>query len=784
LTLGLWPDVVPFPLANGAASPVLEDLIGGPAAALTAVALVAGPAARASGWAGQAALALAARWRGPRRIVLADLDLDRPSLHEAVGIANEEGVVDLIDYGLSLARLVQPAGDQGFEVLPAGLFAPDPEHILRHDGWTRVLLEVAERRATLLIFVPADAAGVEAVIERAGAVLVLAEEDEAARTVENLAHPYAVLAILTPERQQEPEAEAELGAATAALQEDSAASIVEPPPDVAAAAAADEEQEETVVHAESASAIAETHETWSAGRSPFGRAEEPECEDVASETSLQEHEPPASEAALVEGDVVSATPSLEDELPAPEAAWLERDVASATSSPEHEPPASDAALVAGDVASETPSLEDELPAPEAASLERDIGTPETTALEREPDAAEPGLPARDGGVSGTPSQHRDDAASATLSEAASAATERSIGGDRLSDEEFDRIRLPTDRESRDALIAELRERQRSARLAGESGEGDAGGDNALAGLAAHAALTGIVAPRAESPPPRALVIPSSGSEIARELEVEPRADDVELEALTPPPRRPVTPAPGRYRRPLVWTLGVVLLTSILAGAWRYLSGLLPRDPAVITTPAPVPDPVTPPLADDALPYVVAIEAHRDLLTAAERVTDLREIEPELAFHIEPLERDGVVYYHVMAGPVPDSTLALALRDTLIARGHKTGRTPTDVRATPFAYLVGEYPTEDDAQEQIEVLRRLDVPGYVLRAAAADGEPVFRLYVGGFGGEAEAGAVGQMLRAAGIRDTLVTRTGAVSYGALLIAPGTTHRDSTARGSITP
>jgi cell division septation protein DedD len=348
-----------------------------------------------------------------------------------------------------------------------------------------------------------------------------------------------------------------------------------------------------------------------------------------------------------------------------------------------------------------------------------------------------------------------------------------VGGARLSDEEFDRIRLPTDGASRAALIADLRERQRTARLAGEAGE--------LSGARTVPSDTG--ADRLE-PPAVPLVVPSSGGAVTRELEMEARADDVELEAITPPGRTSARRTPDGYRRPLIWTLAVVLLVSALAGAWRYLSGRLPRASEVVAAPEPVPEPTGPTYADDALPYVVAIEAHRDLPTAVERVTDLREIEPELAFHIEPLERDGVVFYHVMAGPVPDSTLALALRDTLIARGHKTGRTPTDVRATPFTYLVGEYSTEDDAQEQSDILRRLDIPGYVLRAAAADGEPVFRLYVGGFGSEAEAGAIGQMLRAAGIRDTLVTRTGAMSYGALLSAPDATDRDSTATDSITP
>jgi hypothetical protein len=354
---------------------------------------------------------------------------------------------------------------------------------------------------------------------------------------------------------------------------------------------------------------------------------------------------------------------------------------------------------------------------------------------------------------------------------ADAAGEERVGS-RLTDDEFERIRVPKEGE-RAALIAELRDRQRAARLAGEPG-GEPGPEVPLRATD-------------EGEPRPIHAVPSGAGLVAREVETESRPDEVGLETLTPP-RRAVSAQPrGRYRHALVWTAVVVLLISLLAGAWHFLSGRLPRQGAVAGTSdsAAVPaDASEPRLAADALPYVVAIEAHRDLALAIGRIVDLAEIEPDIPFHIEPVERDGVVYYHVMGGPVRDSAVALVLRDTLIARGHKTGRTPTDVRATPLAFFVGDYATQADADEQADVLRRLDIPGYVLPASAADGEPVYRLYVGGFGGEAEAGAVGQMLRAAGIRDTLVTRTGAIRLDALRAVPDGTTMDSTATGSITP
>ncbi|MEX0907393.1 MAG: hypothetical protein WD054_03605, partial [Gemmatimonadota bacterium] len=192
------PRSVPFATSAGTASPALDALVAGPAAALTAVAVVAGPRAGASGWGAAAAVALARRWAGDRRVLLADLDLARPRLHELLGVRNDEGVVDIIEFGVSPGRVMLPVDENRFDLLPAGPFATDPAAVLRHPAWARLLVELAARRATLLAYVPSDAAGADAVIDRAGAVLLLAEGGEGDDVVASLARPYAVLAVLTP----------------------------------------------------------------------------------------------------------------------------------------------------------------------------------------------------------------------------------------------------------------------------------------------------------------------------------------------------------------------------------------------------------------------------------------------------------------------------------------------------------------------------------------------------------------------------------------------------------
>src|SRR5688572_23728894 len=118
---------MPFPFEPNA----LAEIAAGPAAALTAVALVAGRRACASGWGARAAVAIAQEWPGERRLVLADLDVTNPSLHEQVGLELSEGVVDVVDYGMSLEKVLRrvprAAGTgRGFELLPGGYYVGEP----------------------------------------------------------------------------------------------------------------------------------------------------------------------------------------------------------------------------------------------------------------------------------------------------------------------------------------------------------------------------------------------------------------------------------------------------------------------------------------------------------------------------------------------------------------------------------------------------------------------------------------------------------------------------------
>ncbi|CAN5651127.1 hypothetical protein BH23GEM9_BH23GEM9_22460 [soil metagenome] len=623
---------------------------------MTAVALVAGPEARASGWAATAAVALAERWHGPRRVVLVDLGLDAPSLHDVAGVRNDEGIADVAEYGVSLGVVRQSAGRGSYDLVATGFYIPDPAAVLRSPAWSRVLAEVAHQRGTLLAYVPADAEGIDAVVRRCGAVLVLADPEEGRRIVERLPRPYSVLAIITPP-----------------------APPVEGSDDAAAATSVD---------------------------GVPGSAAVEDATEVADGAAEADDEP-----IVVAAGVEELMAAAWDEEPEPGAAAGEPVTAAAADELVTAVAADELVTAAG-----VDSLTDVAPA---------VASPAAPAPPAEPAAAAGRAVAAGPGAVQEPA--------------------------RLSDEEFDRIRLPTDRESREALIAELRQRQRAARLSPPA-------DSELARpSAAGAAMTGR---RGDARPE--ILIPDGWSDHARDMRVETMGDEVALDTLDPG-ERDDTEERRWNRRPLLWTIAVVLLVAVIAGSWRLLSGRVgtgvaadPATPLEVPGPPALPAPAPAP-ADADLPYAVAMEAHTDLAAALRRL-DALESEPGMTFHISPLEREGTLYYHIMAGPVPDSAAALELRDTLLSRRLKTASTPTDVRHTPYAFLVGDYGALDAAVNAMSDLRRLDVPAYTLMSEAADGRPAYRVYVGGFSAPAEAGVMRQILRAAGVTDSLVTRTG--------------------------
>lgn len=119
------------------------------------VLLLAG--ARDQNWAADAAVALASAWAGSgRRVVLADLHLEEPVLHERVGLENRDGAVDLCLYGASLSRSAHAVPSAGFHLIPAGTYTADAGAVYGHPRWQKIVAGFRDAQAWLLVYAPAD----------------------------------------------------------------------------------------------------------------------------------------------------------------------------------------------------------------------------------------------------------------------------------------------------------------------------------------------------------------------------------------------------------------------------------------------------------------------------------------------------------------------------------------------------------------------------------------------------------------------------------------------------
>lgn len=143
------------------------------------VALVASAGTAASGWAPRAAAALARGWADHGQATyLCDLDLEAPALHDVLGLPNDEGVNDCLAYGASVRRVAHRVAERLY-LASAGTVSADPAAVLASPRWGGLVDAFHEAGALLVVYLPAQAAGAEAMLARADAVIVLRGPDEA-----------------------------------------------------------------------------------------------------------------------------------------------------------------------------------------------------------------------------------------------------------------------------------------------------------------------------------------------------------------------------------------------------------------------------------------------------------------------------------------------------------------------------------------------------------------------------------------------------------------------------
>lgn len=173
--------------------PYLPEL---PEGGRATVAVVVFPRARESGWSARATAAMARGWcLSGLPTYACDLDLEEPALHTAFGVANGEGISDVLLYGVSARRVAQRV-EEGLFLASAGTVAPDPGAVRASPRWDALVDGFQGAGALLLLYVVAGAPGADAVLARADGVVALAGADEAIDLGEA---EERLLAVLGPE---------------------------------------------------------------------------------------------------------------------------------------------------------------------------------------------------------------------------------------------------------------------------------------------------------------------------------------------------------------------------------------------------------------------------------------------------------------------------------------------------------------------------------------------------------------------------------------------------------
>lgn len=154
------------------------DAPGPPPAELDRTGAVALIPAGDRAFAAAAALTLARSLaRHGRRVFLCDLDLAAPRLHIMAGVPRDAGVTDFVLYGASAGHVVTEL-EERLLFVSSGTPVVAYETVFGSDRWEALIAAATHARACLLLMVPPEVKGADAVLARAETLVALGEEDE------------------------------------------------------------------------------------------------------------------------------------------------------------------------------------------------------------------------------------------------------------------------------------------------------------------------------------------------------------------------------------------------------------------------------------------------------------------------------------------------------------------------------------------------------------------------------------------------------------------------------
>jgi hypothetical protein len=194
------------------------DSAGIPIEAGSAVLLLVGSVDRA--WAAQTAFDLCTEWAADgRRVVLADMHLENPVLHDLLHVENSEGVVDIFLYGASIARSARPVEGRGFYLITAGTYEVDVESIYRHPRWAKLTTGFRDANASLVLFAPVGTVDLEAIAAWLGQIVLLGAPPSGVLPGDLEGGPPTISRMLVPPGYELPEREMTGGGVSAAGEE-------------------------------------------------------------------------------------------------------------------------------------------------------------------------------------------------------------------------------------------------------------------------------------------------------------------------------------------------------------------------------------------------------------------------------------------------------------------------------------------------------------------------------------------------------------------------------------
>ncbi len=132
-----------------------------------------------------------------RSVLLADASLEDPVLHESIDGVIGEGISDVMLYGASVKRVAKPL-DGGVLFASAGTPVADASEVMAHPKWETVIHGFQEAGALLLVHLPADMSGADALLELAAGVVVVAGNASGISAVRGTASE-RVLAVIGPD---------------------------------------------------------------------------------------------------------------------------------------------------------------------------------------------------------------------------------------------------------------------------------------------------------------------------------------------------------------------------------------------------------------------------------------------------------------------------------------------------------------------------------------------------------------------------------------------------------